>query len=360
MQAASQGKAGLPATGKISSGVFERVVMRRLGAADDAVLVGPYPGVDIGIVSVAAGQVMAVTCDPVFVVPDFGWERASWFAVHILASDAATSGLAPRWMTVDLNLPPAAGDDDLAQLWEAFSAACEDLGIAVVGGHTARYEGCNWPMVGGATCMAVGPQDAYVTPRMGRPGDVIVVTKGPAIEATALFAMAFPERLAQALGAATVGAAAGLFDKMTVVPDCRLASAFGLSRNGVTSMHDATEGGVVGALFEVANASGTGLRADLSALPVPPAVRDVCDHVGIDPFRAISEGTLVATVVPERSEELVDAFAESGIPAAVVGELVEPGEGQRLTGADGAAAVGPGGPDPFWAAFASWAGSEGL
>ena len=343
MQAASMGKAGLPATGKISSGVFEQVVMRRLGAADDAVLVGPYPGVDVGIVSVAPGQVMAVTCDPVFVVPDFGWERAAWFAVHILASDAATSGLAPRWMTVDLNLPPDAGDEDLAKLWEAFSGACEDLGIAVVGGHTARYDGCTWPMVGGATCMALGAQDAYVTPRMGRPGDVIVVTKGPAIEATALFAVAFPDRLARALGTATVEAASGLFDKMTVVPDCRLASAFGLRRNGVTSMHDATEGGVVGALFEVANASGTGLRADLSALPVPAAVRDVCDHVGIDPFRAISEGTLVATVVPERSQELVD-----------------PGDGQRMTGADGVAIVGPGGPDPFWAAFASWAGAESL
>ena len=156
---------------------------------------GPQHGVDVGVVQVADGVAMALTTDPVFVVPAYGWERAAWFAVHILASDAATSGLPLRWMAVDLNLPPEISDDDLTALWDAFSRACEDLGIAVVTGHTARYDGCAWPMVGGATCMALGRADAYVTPTMARPGDRVVVTKGAAIEATALFAATFPDRL---------------------------------------------------------------------------------------------------------------------------------------------------------------------
>ena len=103
-------------------------------------------------------------------------------------------------MAVDLNLPPEISDEDLTSLWDAFSRTCDDLGIAVVTGHTARYDGCAWPMVGGATCMALGPADAFVTPTMARPGDRVVVTKGAAIEATALFAATFPDRLAVGVG----------------------------------------------------------------------------------------------------------------------------------------------------------------
>ncbi len=143
----------------------------RLGAADPDVLVGPQHGVDVGVVQVADGVAMALTTDPVFVVPAYGWERAAWFAVHILASDAATSGLPLRWMAVDLNLPPEISDDELSRRCGTRSIArASDLGIAVVTGHTARYDGCAWPMVGGATCIALGPADAYVTPAMARPG----------------------------------------------------------------------------------------------------------------------------------------------------------------------------------------------
>ena len=274
--AAASGPAAAPARepsqrpGKVTADLFERVILRHLGARDPEVVVGPRHGVDVGVVRVAPGTVMALTSDPVFVVPAYGWERAAWFAVHILASDAATSGLPLRWMAVDLNLPAATSDDEMAALWGAFAGTCESLGIAVVGGHTARYEGCNWPMAGGATCMALGREDAFVTPAMARPGDKVVVTKGAAIEATALFAATFPERLAAAVGAPVAKAAEALFDKMTVVPECRVSADFGLRDKGVTSMHDATEGGVLGGLAEVAAASGVGMRAQLEGCPAPP------------------------------------------------------------------------------------------
>lgn len=342
-------------TGKATAELFEQVILRRLGAPDPDVLVGPRHGVDVGVVTVADGVAMALTTDPVFVVPAYGWERAAWFAVHILASDAATSGLPLRWMAVDLNLPPEIGDDDLAALWGAFSDACGDLGIAVVTGHTARYDGCAWPMVGGATCLALGAADAFVTPTMARPGDAVVVTKGAAIEATALFAATFPDRLAAAVGADVVRAADALFEQMTVVPEARVGAHFGLRDAGVTSMHDATEGGVLGGLLEVALASEVGMRVELDAIPVRPEVRAVCDHVGIDPYIAISEGSLIATVRPDRAEAYLAALAAEGVDAAIVGAITHPEEG-RLLVRDGSPEplVHPG-LDPFWAAFGAWA-----
>jgi hydrogenase maturation factor len=342
-------------TGKATADLFEQVILRRLGARDPDVLVGPRHGVDVGVVQVSGGVAMALTTDPVFVVPAFGWERAAWFAVHILASDAATSGLPLRWMAVDLNLPPEVSDDELTALWDAFSRTCEDLGIAVVTGHTARYDGCAWPMVGGATCMALGPDTAYVTPTMASPGDRVIVTKGAAIEATALFAATFPERLTDALGPGTVAAADALFERMTVVPEARVAAEFGLRGAGVTSMHDATEGGVLGGLFEVATASETGMRVDLDAIPVRPEVRAVCDHVGIDPYTSISEGTLIATVVPDRADAFVRALAGRGIDAALVGEVTEPAGGRVLVDGEDERPLEHPGLDPFWGAFGAWA-----
>jgi hydrogenase maturation factor len=342
-------------TGKATPELFERVILRRLGASDPDVLVGPRHGVDVGVVRVAEGVAMAITADPVFVVPAYGWERAAWFAVHILASDAATSGLPLRWMAVDLNLPPEVTDDDLTELWDAFHRACEGIGVAVVTGHTARYDGCAWPMVGGAVCMASGPQDRYVTPEMARVGDRVVVTKGAAIEATALFAATFPERLARGVGADTVTRADALFEHMTVVPEATVARRFGLRDEGVTSMHDATEGGVLGGLAEVAAASGVGMRVDLAAIPVRPEVAAVCEHAGMDPYAAISEGTLIATVVPARAEGFLSALAEAGIDAADVGEVTAAAAGRVLVTGEGEVPLEHPGLDPFWEAFGRWA-----
>jgi hydrogenase maturation factor len=342
-------------TGKATAELFEQVILRRLGAPDGDVLVGPRHGVDVGVVRVADGVAMALTADPVFVVPAYGWDRAAWFAAHILASDASTSGLPLRWMSVDLNLPPETSDDDLAALWDAFHRACEGIGIAVVTGHTARYDGCAWPMVGGATCMALGAEDRFVTPTMARPADAVVVTKGAAIEATALFAATFPGRLRGALGDGVVDAADALFESMTVVPEAVAAREFGLREDGVTSMHDATEGGVLGGLAEVAAASHVGMRIELEAIPVRPEVRAVCRHVGIDPHVSISEGTLIATVVPSRADAFVSTLASVGIEAAVVGEVTDRAGGSILVTPDGDRALEHPGLDPFWGAFGRWA-----
>jgi hydrogenase maturation factor len=342
-------------TGKATAELFERVILRRLGAADPDVLVGPRHGVDVGVVRVADGVAMALTADPVFVVPAYGWERAAWFAVHILASDASTSGLPLRWMAVDLNLPPEVTDDELTALWDAFHRACAEIGVAVVTGHTARYDGCAWPMVGGAVCMACGPEDRFVTPQMARIGDRVVVTKGAAIEATALFASTFPDRLARGVGPDVVAAADALFEQMTVVPDATVAREFGLRDRGVTSMHDATEGGVLGGLAEVAEASGHGLRVDRERIPVRPEVAAVCAHAGMDPYTSISEGTLIATVVPHRAEAFLGALADAGIDAADVGEVTERSAGRVLATPEGPRPLEHPGLDPFWGAFGRWA-----
>jgi hydrogenase maturation factor len=203
--------------------------------------------------------------------------------------------------------------------------------------------------------MASGPEDRYVTPQMARAGDRVVVTKGAGIEATALFAATFPERLTTAVGDVTVKAADALFEQMTVVPEATVAREFGLRDRGVTSMHDATEGGVLGGLAEVAQASDVGMRIDLARIPVRPEVAAVCEHVGMDPYTSISEGTLIATVVPRRAAAFLGALAGAGIEAADVGEVLDASAGRVLVTAEGVLPLEHPGLDPFWGAFGRWA-----
>jgi len=206
-------------------------------------------------------------------------------------------------------------------------------------------------MVGGATFMALGSATRYVTPAMAEPGDQVLVTKGPAIEATGLFGVTFPSRIEKALGTEWARKAADVFRQMSVVQDCRTAAAIGVRNRGVTSMHDATECGLYGGLVEVAQASGVGMRIEKEAIPVPEVVSRVCGHFGIDPFTSISEGTLIVTCKPFRAQALLAAFSGVSIPAAIIGEVT--GKERGIVLVEGGAERELEHPrlDPFWAAF---------
>ena len=233
----------MPEIGKISPAIFNELIFPRLGARNDKILVGPQHGVDVGIVEIG-GKAVSFTCDPVFIVPEYGWERAAWFAIHIIASDATTCGLKPKFLSIDLNLPMEMKKEQLEIVWDIIHRECEKLGIAIITGHTARYENCHYPMVGGATIISIGELDEYVTPRLAGVGDKIIITKGPAIEATGIFATMFHHLIEREFGADFSKRAQQIFYKMSVVEDAMKAVSVGVRENGITAMHDATECGV--------------------------------------------------------------------------------------------------------------------
>jgi hydrogenase expression/formation protein HypE len=344
-------KAQMPAIGKVSSEIFDEVILPRLGRKRPEILVGPQHGVDVGVVDLGNGQVMVTTTDPIFVVPPYGWERSAWFAVHILASDAATSGIRPAYITMDLNLPLSMTREDFEALWAVVHRECDKIGMAIIAGHTGRYEGCEYPMIGGATVIGIGPKDRYVSPTMARPGDTVLITKGAAIEAAGLFAVTFPQRVAERYGEKVAREAEEIFWQMSVVEDALTSVEVGVRENGVTSMHDATECGVWGGLFEVAQASGVGMTIDKEKIIVQDPVRKVCDLFGIDPYTSISEGTLILTCRPHKTQEVVRRLGDKGIPVSMVGEVVDARQGLRYFEHGQSRELVHPQVDPFWAAF---------
>lgn len=342
----------LPDIGKISPEIFDHLILPRLGKKSKKVLVGPRHGVDVGIVDIGGGQVMATTCDPVFIVPEYGFERSAWFATHILASDAATSGLRPTYMCIDLNLPLSITLEELTLMWKTIHKECQRIGISISSGHTARYEGCNYPMVGGATVMSVGPKDKYVTPGMAQVGDVIIITKGAAIEASGIFAVAFKDRIVESFGEEFAARAEKLFYQMSVVEDCLTAASVGTRKNGVTSMHDATECGVWGGLYEVAQASGVGMYIEKEEIIVLPEVEEICQRFEMDPYSSISEGTLIITCRPHKADSVVRKLKGKKISATIVGEVISPKNGIILREGNREQKLEHPRVDPFWLAFA--------
>src|SRR4030066_1057581 len=224
----------LPEIGKISPEIFSELIFPRLGASSKSIIVGPQHGVDGGIVEIG-DKAVALTTDPGFIGPGYGWERAAWFALHILVSDAVTSGLKPRFLSIDLNLPMEMTKGQLEIVWETMHRGGERLGIAIVCGHTARYENCHYPMVGGATVISVGEKDEYVTPKLARAGGRIIVTKGPAIEATGIFATMFPQLIEEKFGLDFSQRAQQIFYKMSVVEEAMTAVSVGVREEGVSA-----------------------------------------------------------------------------------------------------------------------------
>src|SRR3989441_3156096 len=333
--------------GKVSRRFFEDVIPRHLGVRRADVAVGPANGVDVGVVRLPDGRAMISTTDPIYIVPQYGWERAAWFSFHILASDLTTSGVAPQYITMDWNLPMDIEDDQIETMLRVIDCESKKYGAAIVTGHTGRYEGCAYPMVGGATFLAIAPKDGWVTANMARPGNHLLATKTAALEATAILSNTFPDLIERKLGADVTKRARALFDSMSTVDDALAAASIGVRSGGVWAMHDATEGGVRNAVWEMAQASGLGVDVNLARVHLDPAVVEVSKVFGMDPLDAISEGTLLIAVDSDAAPDVIARLEKEEILAKDIGEFTKKGQACR----DRGKAFQPADRDPFWVAF---------
>jgi len=334
--------------GKIGSDIFESFLMNRLGRPSDKVVVPPMTGVDAGVIDIGNDNVLVIAEDPIFAIPGFPLDFFGWATVHIGASDIAVMGVPPQFMTYSLLMPPGTSDNDLRTIVDSIHKAADDLGISIVGGHTGYYPGLANPTIGGVTVFSVTRKDRYVTPAGAQPGDDVILTKGPAIETVGALAMLRKEELLRKYDPKTVEKAANLFKSMSVVKDALLAMEAG----GVTAMHDATEGGVIGGLYEIAYASEVGMEIDESKFVYPDEVRIVCEHFGIDPVAAIAEGSLLITARPSNSKAILKKLKEGGIVASVIGK-VKTNKGTRTMKRMDGSVVELRIPeqDPFWPIF---------
>lgn len=303
--------------GKPSPTRLKALLGNHFGASSAQTLVGPGPGLDAAVMDLMDGRVMVIAEDPIFPAPGLPLELMGWYTVHIGASDVAVTGVRPQFMTYTLLLPPTSPESDAQAIVASVSDAARELGIAIVGGHTGWYDAVTVPIVGGVTVWGIADGSAWVSPGGARDGDIILMTKGPAIEAVALLAALYHDRIRDRIPQDSLQRSLARLREMTVVSDA--LTAFGAG--GVHAMHDATEGGVLGGISEMAIAAGIPAHVNLDAITVPPDIVDLANALAFDPWCAISEGTLLAAVAPDSATRVREAWSKVGIESYELGRF---------------------------------------
>jgi len=291
-------------------------MLRGAPVLDPRVLLGPGIGLDCAVIDLGE-RMLVIKSDPI----TFASDAIGWYAVQVNANDIATTGAEPRWFLGTLLMPEGKASAQMAEeiAGQLFSA-CRTLGISAVGGHTEVTHGIDHPILAG-TLIGEVRRDGLVTPRGARPGDRLLLPKGVPIEATAILAREFPQRLRPHLSEDELTQAAHyLYEPgISVVKDARTACVSGR----VTAMHDPTEAGLAGALWELADACWHSLVFDRAAVPVPDLARRVCAIFGLDPLATIASGALLMAVDKADSSKICGALREEGIACSDIGFVKE-------------------------------------
>jgi len=299
--------------GKAPPSLLSEVVFPFLGTRREDVILGPRKGEDAAVVR-AGDRLLVISCDPI----SGAVSRIGWLAVHVASNDVATTGTRPRWYVPCILLPKNSGPELLREICSHMDRAAEELGVAIVGGHTEVTPGLNHPLIVGCS-IGVVEDGRYVTSSGARPSNVIVLTKSAGLEGSAILASDRAEEISSRLGGDLVERAKRFFERVSVLEEA--LTAFGAG--GVTSMHDPTEGGVAGGLHEVADASGTGFEVYEEKIRIEPETSRIAALFQIDPLQLISSGALLITCVEESSDRLVSAIRARGIAAEVIGRVLK-------------------------------------
>lgn len=337
-------------SGKIEHDVAE-IIFQNCGYPRGEVSVGPAFGVDVSITDLQNGLALAATSDPLSLIPSLGLEESAWLSVHLMANDMATTGFAPMYGQFVLNLPATFSKNNLKIYWKYIDQFCKETGIAVTGGHTGFVEGQNSTIAGGGTLFTVAPKDQMLVSKNAGVSDSILVTKQCAISSTAILAKSFPETISNKLGREIAEEGAKLFYQTSSLQDALTAAGTTEKHPEVTAMHDVTEGGVLGAVYELVSASGHGAVIFDEELPLGEVQQEIGRLFSINPRYTIGAGAMIITCEKGKEQQVIDRLKEKNISCSHIGEITDKEKGIKLKIQGREEDLEYFSEDPYWKAF---------
>ncbi|KPV64748.1 MAG: thiamine monophosphate kinase [Candidatus Bathyarchaeota archaeon BA1] len=310
--------------GKLDPNLIKRLVFTCLGSPNPRVIIGPKIGEDATVIDFG-DRVLVIHSDPI----TGAIENIGWLAVNVCANDIATRGVRPLWVLVVMLLPQSIDTTQLKRITSQIDEAAKELGIAIVGGHSEVTPGINRPILV-ATAVGDVEKHKFVSSSGAKIGDCVIVTKGAAIEGTAILSTELADTLQMKVDKKTIQGAQEFIRMISVVKDALTAIEVG----GVHAMHDATEGGIAGGLQEIAWASNVGVIAYEDKIPIYEETGAICKAINIDPLKTIGSGALIISAHPEKAEKIVAALQKRGIQAAIIGKMVEKSQGSYVLRSD--------------------------
>jgi len=278
------------------------------------VILGPGLGRDAAVINFGE-RYLVTKSDPI----TFATDEIGWYVVHVNANDIACLGASPLWFIATLLLPEGKTNKAMINtIAEQIHTGCTEVGAVLVGGHTEITHGLNRPIAIGTMFGEVHP-DKLVRSDGAQPGDKLILTKGIAVEGTALLAREAKEHLKSTVPEDLLTRAAHFLHDpgISVVQDAAIIHASG----EVHAMHDPTEGGVATGLREITEAAGVGAVIEADALPIFPETRTLCQALHLDPLGVIASGALLASVAPQDAAPILSALQTADIPAAIIGTV---------------------------------------
>ena len=291
---------------------------------DPRVLVGPRIGEDAAVLDFGETLLIAAT-DPI----TFATEQIGWYAVQINANDVAVRGAQPRWFLAVVLLPEDKTDHALVSyIFDQISDTCAALGCTLIGGHTEITYRLERPIVIGQMLGEVS-REKLVRTAGAQVGDVLLLTKGLAIEGTAVLAREQTTELRAGGMADDVIAQAQNYlyqPGLSIVRDALTANAV----SHLHAMHDPTEGGLATALFELADAAQVGIVVERTRIPILPESETLCAILGLDPLGLLASGALLLAVAPNEAGVVIQALTQEEIGCTPIGHIVPREEGLQL------------------------------
>jgi hydrogenase expression/formation protein HypE len=304
---------------KFSLDVLQRRVFPFAQTDDPDVILGAAFGEDVALTRVG-GDILVSHVDPIVgAIGDIGW-----LAVHVACNDVAAAGVAPRWLLLLVLVPRLEDEELLQRIMRDASRAAQEIGASIIGGHTGYSAGLSRPLVA-VTALGTTSGGEPILTGGAKVGDQVLITKGIALEGTAILAQDFSdEALGLGLSKEELEEGRRVMAEVSVMPE-----ALVLGENGVTAMHDVTRGGILETLLEIAHLSEVGIEVEFSRLPMPSVVSRFAQVFQFDPLQMISSGTLAVTVLSERVMQVSMALEELGTPFEFVGRVTD-GAGVRV------------------------------
>jgi hydrogenase expression/formation protein HypE len=301
------------AIGKLPNNMLEALLSRLNGKLRRELLKSPSIGEDCAVLDLGE-DLCVLTTDPIT-----GAEKdIGTLAVHVACNDLASSGAEPVGLMVTILAPPAAEFETLCAIMDQIRHEADLVNADIIGGHTEITDAVNRTVIS-ITALGKAARGRVVMSSGAEPGESIILTKYAATEGTAILANMFEDFLSARMAQGMVQKAKRLIGSISVIKEGMIASGF-----GVSAMHDVTEGGVLGAVWELCRASGCGARIYRERIPVLEETRMICECLGIDPLRLISSGSML--IACPDGEKLTAALAENGIKAALIGETTASNE----------------------------------
>lgn len=296
-----------------------KAYLNEVNVNDPELLINPGIGEDTAAIDTRGHEVMVLKSDPI----TFATDAIGDYAVLVNANDIATSGAQPRWFLATVLFPLGTTPAKALNILQGLATICDKEKITLCGGHTEITDAVNRTVISG---MMLGPVMAenLVNKRNMRPGDQILLTKGVAVEGTALIAREFTDLLLQkGVAKSTIDQATKLLSEISILPEAEIATL----NLHTSAMHDVTEGGLATALAEFAAAGEEAISVDIDKIPILPTTAAVCKALNIDPLGLIGSGSLLIACREKAARQICDAIDQKEIAVTIIGEVLSQGEG---------------------------------